>query len=147
MKRYLDKIFFEKPILYQSKILGILLVTTGIAFLCNPTRLFMKIGIALIIIGGFFLILLTDTKKHSRLSSTQVILIIISWIVLLFFVTENVSLETFFLMIVIGMTAIKELTNELITYELKKKLNFFVFLFFLIFIAIVAQKIISVFNI
>lgn len=119
-------------------------MTAGIAFFYNPTILSMKIGIILVIIGGFFLILLTDKEKYSKLSSAQMILIMSSWIVLLFFVTGNVSLETFFLMIVIGITAIKELTNELITRELQKKLNFFVFLFLLIFIAIVAQKIISV---
>jgi hypothetical protein len=122
-------------------------VTTGIAFFYNPTSLSMKIGITLVIMGGFFLILLTDTKTHSMLSSVQMTLIMSSWIILLFFVTGNVSPEIFFLMIVIGITAIKELTNELITHDLKKKLNFFVFLFFLIFIAIATQKIISVWSI
>lgn len=147
MKLYLDKIFFEKPILYRIRIIGILLVAAGIVFFYNPTILSMKIGITLVILGGFFLILLTDTKKHSRLSSAQMVLIMSSWTVLLFLITETASPEMFFLMMAIGITAIKELTNELITREFKKKLNFFVFLFFLIFIAIVSQKIISVFNI
>ena len=122
-------------------------MTYGIIFLCNPTMLFMKIGITLVIIGGFCLFLITDTKKYNGLSSVQMILIMSSLVILLFLVTGNISPETFFLMIAIEITVIKELTNELINREFKKKLNIFVFVFFLIFIAITTQKIISVFDI
>jgi len=107
----------------------------------------MKIGITLVIIGGFCLFLITDTKKYNGLSSVQMILIMSSLVILLFLVTGNISPETFFLMIAIEITVIKELTNELINREFKKKLNIFVFVFFLIFIAITTQKIISVFDI
>lgn len=133
--------------LYQSKVVGILLVIIGIVFFYNPTILHLKIGITLVIIGGFLLFLVKDTPNHNSFQKNHIILAMSLWVIFLFVITGNSPPEIYFLMIAIGITAIKELTNEIITPELKKKLNIFVFLFFLIFLAIVTQKIISVFHI
>jgi hypothetical protein len=133
--------------LYQSKVAGILLVIIGIVFFYNPTILHLKIGITLAIIGGFLLFLVTDTQDHNTFQKNHIILVMSLWVIFLFVITGNNPPEIYFLMIAIGITAIKELTNEIITPVFKQKLNIFVFLFFLIFLAIVTQKIISVFHI
>jgi len=97
--------------------------------------------------GGFLYFLVIDTKNQGKFQSVHMILVMSLWVLFVLFITGNGPPETYFLMIAIGITAIKELTNELIAPELKKNLNIFVFLVFLIFLAIVTQKIISVFRI
>lgn len=95
----------------------------------------------LALIGGFFLLLFIDKETHCRLSSREMILIMSSWVIFLFiiseFISENVPLEIIFLSIVLGIIAIRELTNEVMSREVKKRLDIFLFLMFLIFMAII----------
>lgn len=146
MKRYLHRFFIEKPVTYQYKVIGLIILLFGIIFFYNPTILRLKIGIMFVLIGGFIFLLLTDTKTISRLTNLQMVLIMSFWIIFLFFIPVSMTLELYLLMIFLGITAIRELTNELISDEFKKNLNIFFFFFFVIVIAIVV-KILNVFNI
>lgn len=146
LKQHLNKNFFEKLTTYQYKIIGLVIIIFGIIFCFNPTILRLKIGIMFILIGGFVFLLLTEKKTNSRITNLQMVLIMSFWIILIFFIGGSISLEMFLLMIFLGITAIRELTNDLITDELKRNLNIILFLFFLILIAIVV-KILNVFNI
>lgn len=147
MKRYLDKIFFEKPISYQSKIIGILLVTAGIAFFCNPTILFMKIGMTLILIGVITFFMILEESVTKRISEVQIVLILIVWILLVFFITRVGSLELFFSLTSLGILIIKDIADEFVSDPFKKRLNVFVFVFVIIFIAIVIKSIINILGI
>jgi hypothetical protein len=146
LKRYLLKFFIEKPVTYQYKVIGLIILLFGIIFFYNPTILRLKIGIMFVLIGGFVFLLLTDTKSIGRLTNLQMVLLMSFWIIFLFFIPVSMTLEMYLLMIFLGITAIRELTNELISDELKKNLNLFFFFFFVIVIAIVV-KILNVFNI
>ena len=147
LTRNFDKYFFEKSFSFQIRIIGLIQIIGGIVAFYLKTSLYIKLGITLIIIGAFFLLLPSDKKTNKRFNNAQMVLILGSCTTLIFFVTFTFSFDMFFLIITLGITLIKELTNELITNEFKKKLNIFLFLFSLIFIAIIAQKILNVFNI
>jgi hypothetical protein len=151
LKHYLNQIFFEKSIYFKFKVAGLVLIIISVIFFNTPTVSHIKIGMLFVLIGGFFLLLLTHTETYCRLSSREVVIIMSGWVILLSFISEvileNSPPEILFLSIAIGITAIKVLTNEIISSEVKKRLNIFLFLFFLILVAIIVQKIINVLNI
>lgn len=147
LKRYLNQRFIKKTISYQTKIIGIILVCIGIIFFYNPTNVNIKIGTMLVLIGGIFFFLILNNQDYYRFECAEIIFIFILWILFLFIITVNSPPETYFFLIAIGITAIRELTNELISPNFKKNLNIFLLLIFIIFLLIVIQKIISVFRI
>jgi hypothetical protein len=147
LKRYLNQRFIKKTISYQTKIIGIILVCIGIIFFYNPTNINIKIGTMLVLIGGIFFFLILNNQDYYRFECAEIIFIFILWILFLFIITGNSPPETYFFLIAIGITAIRELTNELISPNFKKNLNIFLLLIFIIFLLIVIQKIISVFRI
>ena len=146
MLGYLDKIYFNKPISYQSNIAGIILIVTGILYFYNPTPLNTKIGIASIIIGIFMISLITGKPTHLKISDTQLAIIIIAWVFFIFVLTvlEYLSIELFIIIIFIGMLIIKELLSDYTTMYIKKRMNIFIFLFIIAFIFIIVKKILEI---
>jgi len=85
--------------------------------------------------------------KKIRLSiSDKITLTLVIWILFLFFITSDVELEAFFVLIFIGMLVVRELTDELTTIHLKHRMDGFIYLFLIAFIWIVGEKIINVLN-
>lgn len=85
--------------------------------------------------------------KKIRLSiSDKITLTLVIWILFLFFITSDVELEAFFVLIFIGMLVVRELTDELTTIRLKHRMDGFIYLFLMTFIWIVGEKIINVLN-
>ena len=85
--------------------------------------------------------------KKIRLSiSDKITLTLVIWILFLFFITSDIELEAFFVLIFIGMLVVRELTDELTTIRLKHRMDGFIYLFLVAFIWIVGEKIINVLN-
>lgn len=147
MKRYLDKIFFEKSNTYQSRIIGIILILIGTIFLFKNTAFYTKIGTTLMLIGCLVLFLIMGKSEPKKVSGTHITLIIIAWILLVFFISNDIELETYITLILIGVISIKELTYEFTPYHLKKRFDLFVFGFVILFFVIAGQKIISILGI
>jgi len=146
LKRYLDKIYFEKPISYQSNIFGIILLMIGILFLYNPTPLRIKIGITSILIGFFMIFMITGKSKTKGFGDAQITLIITGWIIVMFFITataKDAGVDIFLILSFLGALTIVELADEFTSAHLKKRMNVFIFLFLIVFVVLVAKKIIS----
>lgn len=139
--------FFNNTGLLYYRINGILLIVITIIFFYNPTLLNIKLGMICFIIGGFLLLLVIDYEKQCRLNSKKMVFIMSFWMILLFIISEifleNITPDIFFLAFCLGITAIRELTNELISTDFKKRLDIFIFFFFLMVIVII----INFFNI
>ncbi len=128
--------------------------------LMNPNSLNIKIGFALILIGLFLIWLIyekkpskdttyterkLDSKKKRLLMSEKITMVLSIWILLLIFITYTTSLEILFILMFIGTLVTKELTDEFTAPNLKKRLNIFIIIFLIAFIAIISQKIINIF--
>lgn len=127
--------------------------------LMNPNSLNIKIGFALILIGLFLILLIYekipkgipytrgefDSKKKRLLMSEKITMVLSIWILLLIFITYTASLEILFILLFIGTLVTKELTDEFTAPNLKKRLNIFIIIFLIAFIAIISQKIINIF--
>jgi len=144
--------------------LNITLTFTSILnrLLTNSNSLNIKIGFALVLIGLFLIWLIyekkpspskgttyterkLDSKKKRLLMSEKITMVLSIWVLLLIFITYTTSLEIFFILIFIGTLVTKELTDEFTAPNLKKRLNIFIIIFLIAFIAIISQKIINIF--
>jgi len=146
LKRYLDKIYFDKPISYQSNIFGIILLVIGIVFFYNPTPLTIKLGVTSILIGFFMIFMITGKKRTKGFGDVQITLAITGWIIVMFLITavaRNASVDIFLILSFLGALTIVELTDEFTSAHLKKRMNVFIFLFLIVFAVIVAKKIIN----
>ena len=147
MRRYLDRIYFDKPASYQSRIIGIILLIVGIIFLYNPTLLNIKIGATSILIGLFMIFLMTGETTTKGISDAQITLVISVWMLVMFLITGmsgTANLEIFFILVLIGFLIVKEITYEFTAAHLKNRMNVFIFLFLIAFIVLIAKKIISI---
>jgi len=147
----------------RAKIIGaIILIATVTFFLFRPiTPINMKIGFAFVFIAIFIVFLVSEKsilksigtlpmgtklgaiKKMRLPMSEKIALTLIMWILLMFFITRESDLETFFILILIGMLIVKEFSYEYISTRFINRLNIFIFIFVIVFIAIEVKKIIS----
>lgn len=81
------------------------------------------------------------------ITSEKITLAITLWILFLFLITGDASLEVFFLLIFIGILVIKEFTDIYTTKYFKLRMNIFICIFLLICVVLIAQKILSIINI
>lgn len=130
-----------------TKLIGLLFTTMGFVFLFNPIDLYGKIGVTLIIIGIFMIFLIKETRKTKDINGSYITLALGIWVLLMFFVTGSGRLETFFILIVLGVLMAKELTDEFTTVYLKKRLNILIFVFLIVFIVVMGERIISFLSI
>jgi len=81
------------------------------------------------------------------LISEKIVLIITIWILLVLIITGDSNLEIFFILTFIGILIIRELSDIFTTISLKERMNVFIYIFIIIFIGIIGQKIINILNI
>jgi hypothetical protein len=81
------------------------------------------------------------------LTSEKITLIIALWILIALLVTGDTDLELFFVLIFIGILIIRALTDVFITTTLKFRMNLIIYVFIIVFIVIVGNKIITIVNI
>jgi hypothetical protein len=142
LKQYFGR-FFGSGISFQSKIIGILLIIIGVGFFSNFSIFYIKIGVTSFLIGLFLIILIKDGNTANYVIDLQMVLILAIWIWIAYFVTINFNLEIFFILILIGILVINEITNEFTTVHFKKRINIFVFVFLIIFMVIIVRNIIN----
>jgi len=81
------------------------------------------------------------------LISEKITLFIATWTIIMLFAIGNAAIEIFFVLILIGLLIAKELTNRFTVSQLKNRINIFILVFLIAFIAFVGKKIISVLDI
>lgn len=130
-----------------TKLIGLILLIIGVVFLFNSIDLYVKIGVTLIIIGIFMIFLIKETRKTKGINGSYITLALSIWILLIFFVTGSGRLETFFILIILGVLMTKELTDEFTAAYLKNRLNILILVFLILFIVIMGERIISFLSI
>jgi hypothetical protein len=140
-----EKSFFEKPISFQSNIIGIILITTGIIYFYNPTSLNIRVGITSILIGIFMISLITGKTTLQKITDTELAFIVITsvFFILAFSVVLDLNWEVFIILIFIGLLVIKEIFSGYATPYIKERLNIFIILFIIAFILIVVNKVMN----
>jgi len=166
--------WFHQPYL-RSKILGLLLIALGFILLINPTDTTLKISITLFFIGGLLFALISEKKfiilekkkpkktnsstqnfinankifleRNKLVVSEKITFIIIIATLLLFLITSPKDLEIFLVLLYLSLLIIKELIDEFTPTHVKKRLNYVIVIFFVIFVAIIAERIITILNI
>jgi len=78
--------------------------------------------------------------------SEKITLIIALWILLALLITKDADLELFFVLIFIGILIIRALIDIFISTPLKRRMNIVIYVFIIVFIAIVGNKIITIIN-
>ena len=78
--------------------------------------------------------------------SEKITLLIALWILLALLITKDVDLELFFVLIVIGILIIRALIDIFISTPLKHRMNLIIYVFIIVFIIIVGNKIITIIN-
>lgn len=81
------------------------------------------------------------------LTSEKITLVITTWILILLFITGDTDLETFFVLIFIGILVVKELTDIFTSKHFKLRMNIFISVFLIIYVVIIAQRIINILDI
>jgi hypothetical protein len=143
LKLFVEKSFFDKPISFQSNIIGIILIVTGIVYFYNPTSLNVRIGITSILIGIFMVSLITGKKTIKKITDTQYAIIIITliFLILVFTVIMHLNWEVFIILIFICLLIIKEIFSGYTTPCINERLNIFIIFFIIAFILIVVNKV------
>lgn len=80
------------------------------------------------------------------ITSEKVTLVIALWILLVLLITKDTDLELFFVLIFIGVLIIRALLDVFITTTLKHRMNLLIYVFIIVFIVIVGNKIITIVN-
>jgi hypothetical protein len=78
--------------------------------------------------------------------SQKITIIITIWILIAMILTGDGNLEVFFILVFIGILIIRELTDIFTTSDLKSRMNLFIYMFLVVFVFVVANKIISILN-
>ena len=88
-------------------------------------------------------------KKHgiqniNLLFSEKLVIVLNILILFIFLITDASSLELYLILIYLGLLIIKELTKDFTPIYLERKLNMFVIGFFIIFIIILINRVITI---
>lgn len=146
IEQYFYQVYFGKSESYKHKILGILLFTLGVILLWNPLGIDDRIGITLIFIS-IFIFLFFPEKRIDNNIGFFIFFFLIVWLIIMAVITDSKRLDSFFFFTVLGILICKELANGYLTPPLKNKLSFLALVFFSLSIILVAENIISFFNI
>ena len=79
--------------------------------------------------------------------SEKITLFVAVWIIVALFITGNADLEIFFVLIFVGMLIVKEFTDRFTTVHIRHRMNIFIYIFAIVFIVIIGEKIISLLDI
>jgi hypothetical protein len=69
------------------------------------------------------------------------------WTVLMFLITGSTDLETFFILIFIGLILVQELADEFTSAYLKNRMYVFISVFFIVFVVLISIRVISFISI
>jgi hypothetical protein len=143
LKRYYQKKPTYKTRLHYSTIVGLLLIIIAVILLFVSPGVNQKISASLIFIGFVIILMMTNYNTQQEVNDKQLILIfmLLTWIVLI--VTFDAEFDLYFVLLALGIFAIKEFINEFIDEYLQKRLNILFFISIIIFVIIIIKRIIS----
>jgi len=81
------------------------------------------------------------------LISEKIALIIAIWIMIALIITDEANFEIFFILVFIGVLIAREISDVFTTINFKDRLNILIYMFIVVFIVIVGQKIMSILSI
>jgi hypothetical protein len=79
--------------------------------------------------------------------SEKITLFVAMWIIVALFITGDADIEVFLIVVLVGMLITKEFTDRFTTVLIRHRMNIFILVFIIVFIALVGKKIISLLNI
>jgi hypothetical protein len=153
--------YFTKEPGLRAKTVGLIAIAIGILLILLQGTLFLKIGSALILLGIFMFVVISEktlsllyrfmpnTRKNNLSSkrlptSEKITLVLILWVIIVFFLTINMTYDIFFILIFIGLLILDIMIHDYLPLPLKKRLNFMIFLFLIVYIVIISEKILSI---
>lgn len=77
------------------------------------------------------------------LISEKITLFMAAWMVIIFFLTIDAIFEIFFILIFIGFLTVKVFTDRFTITPIRNRMNFLIFLFFIVFSLLIGKRIIS----
>jgi predicted RNA-binding Zn-ribbon protein involved in translation (DUF1610 family) len=137
----------ENRLVFKSKIIGVILIIISIFLLLIPIPELEKIGLTLIIIGIIIIFLLSEKTLSEDIQDYYVTLGIIMLIWILVLITGKSNLELYLVMIFIGFLVIKEITVDYTSIQFQQRIGILFLWSFLIFLLIVAKRILSIVHI
>lgn len=147
MKRYSEKIFFNKSINYPGKIIGIILIIIGLFSLYVNSFFNFNISLAVIFIGFIVLLLINGEKTQKGINNVELVLFIIILILIALIISMNADFDVFIIFIIIGTIGLKEILDKFFNPDLQKRLNILLCILLIIFVSIIAKRIINISNI
>ena len=145
---------------------GLILISIGCYFIINPTILNLKISMTLLLLGLFMVFLIFKKRTYTKIKNIQmtekpqilikdrllkseqkIVLSMIIWVLLIFVMTINTSLEIYIILISLGIVIIKELSDEFTTSAFKFRMNFFFLIGIILFMITISQKILTILNV
>jgi hypothetical protein len=150
-KKYIWNFFPLNLQLYNliSIVIGILFIAIGSCLLFYFLNQILNLGIALIIIGVSFIFFTSEIKKPQKnmvkkiIISEKITIIFTIWIFISILITGLSDFRLFLVAIIIGFLVLKEIASSDITENLDKKMKIFIIIFFLVYLMMVGNTIIS----
>ena len=146
MKKLLNRIYSDNIKFSQRHNVGIIFIALGVFLLCIPNPVSIKISITMTLIGFFIIFLKTGEKTTNRFTDSIIILCIIAWTIIVFFITTitDISFDAIFILITIGLLIINEFISESLPIHLRNRLHISIFVFFLIFLILISNRILII---
>jgi len=146
LKKLLNRIYSDNIKFSQRHNVGIIFIALGVFLLCIPNPVSIKISITMTLIGFFIIFLKTGEKTTNRFTDSIIILCIIAWTIIVFFITTitDISFDAIFILITIGLLIINEFISESLPIHLRNRLHISIFVFFLIFLILISNRILII---
>jgi hypothetical protein len=148
VRKYLDDLSFN-ALYYRNSLIGILLIIVGFIFLLNLTNLNIKIGASLILIGFLLIMFFNINEKTDKKSFTGqgFFLIFAIWLFIVLFITSNIDADIFLIIVILGIITMSEFLFGSIPARLEIRMNIIFYSLLILFILLVAQRIINILHI
>ena len=126
------------------KTIGILFIIGGLFIISRIISGTQKLGIILALIGVIFTFFISI--KHPLMNDNDlfIALALNIWIIASYFITFQADSQFLFIFILVGFLIITELSQEYISKNFQKRLNILLFFSFMVFLLIIAEKIVTI---
>jgi len=148
VKKHLKNFYFD-ALYYSNSLVGVLLIIVGFVFLLNLTNFNIKIGASLILIGIMLIMFFNineDTIKKTYTSS-EVFFILALWLFISLFITYNIDANKFIILVILGTLLLREFLTGSVNQILEKRLSLLFYGLLVLFILIIAQRILKILGV
>jgi len=148
VKKHLKNFYFD-ALYYSNTLVGVLLIIVGFVFLLNLTNFNIKIGASLILIGIMLIMFFNineDTIKKTYTSS-EVFFILALWLFISLFITYNIDANKFIILVILGTLLLREFLTGSVNQILEKRLSLLFYGLLVLFILIIAQRILKILGV